>query len=181
MKHLAASLKVFAILSLITGLLYPVLIAFVAGLVWKPQSEGQIGRYGSPLVGQEFKSAERFHSRPSAISYNPLPSGGTNLGPTSATLKTQMAERAAAGAALDLLTASASGLDPHISPDSARRQLERVAEARRLNENQRVELSALIERAIEPPTFDLLGEPRVNVLLLNIATDAHFGKTGHGP
>lgn len=181
MKHVLTSLKIFGLLSLITGIVYPVVVTLAAGFIWKTQSEGQIERYGSPLIGQEFKSAEHFHSRPSAVAYNPLPSGGTNLGPTSTSLKIQMAERAATGAALDLLTASASGLDPHISPDSARQQIERVAEARRLNENQRVELDALVERAIEPPTFDLLGEPRVNVLLLNMATDERFGKNGNGP
>jgi K+-transporting ATPase ATPase C chain len=181
MKTLVAALKAFTVLSLLTGIAYPVFVTLTASLIWRKQSEGQIERYGSPLVGQEFKSAEHFHSRPSAIGYNPLPSGGTNLGPISAALKEQIAERTRTGAALDLLTTSASGLDPHISPDSARQQTERVAEARRLNENQRVELGTLIEQAVEQPTFDLLGEPRINVLLLNIATDERFGKTSHGP
>lgn len=181
MKHVPTSLKLFGLLSLITGIVYPVFVTLTAGLIWKTQSEGQIEPYGSPLIGQEFKSAQHFHSRPSAVSYGPLPSGGTNFGPTSTSLKIQMADRATNGAALDLLTASASGLDPHISPDSARQQIERVAEARRLNETQRAELGALVERNVEQPTFDLLGEPRVNMLLLNIAIDERFGKTGDGP
>jgi K+-transporting ATPase ATPase C chain len=138
---------------------------------------------GSELIGQANADDGYFWPRPSAVNYSPLPSGGSNLGPTSSALQASVAEHAAglraahhlpASAALpsDLLFASGSGLDPHISPEAARLQIDRVAQARQFTAAQRAQLAALVERSIEPPQFGLLGQPRVNVLKLNLALDA---------
>jgi potassium-transporting ATPase KdpC subunit len=164
-----------------------VAITLAANVLFPAQANGSLierdGQVvGSALIGQSFTSERYFWPRPSAIDYNPLPSGGSNLGPTSAALQAKVIERAAAirqanrlaeDAAIptDLLFASGSGLDPHISPDAARLQIDRVAAARSFTSAQRDQLTALIERSIEPPQLGVLGEPRVNVLRLNLAVD----------
>jgi K+-transporting ATPase ATPase C chain len=179
--------RLLLILTVITGILYPVTITLIANVLYPAQANGSLIVHnghviGSALIGQSFTSDRYFWPRPSAIDYNPLPSGASNLGPTSAALQQQVAERAAAirqanhlapDAVIptDLLFASGSGLDPHISPDAARLQIDRVATARGFTATQRAQLAALVEQSIEPPEFGLLGDPRVNVLLLNLAVD----------
>ncbi len=194
MKQLLPALKAFFFFSILTGLIYPLIVTGVAQFAFRDKANGQFisGDRGSVLIAQEFKSPKFFWARPSAVNYNPMPSGGSNLGPTSAALAKQIAERRkglaarndeglGAGAKLranttvepieDLLTSSASGLDPEISPDSARRQVDRVASARGLNEDQKGKVLELIESLTIQPTFGLLGDPRVNVLLLNLEMD----------
>jgi K+-transporting ATPase ATPase C chain len=136
---------------------------------------------GSELIGQRFTTSKYFWPRSSAIDYNPLPSGGSNLGPTSADLKRLLAERRgmlrAAGSTdlaipADLLYASGSGLDPHISPQGAHFQVERISRARHLDETGKKRLLALIMAHTEGRTFGLFGEPRANVLELNVALDS---------
>ena len=126
---------------------------------------------GSELLGQKFESPRYFWPRPSAGDYATVASGASNKGPTSAELKKAIDERRAifgTDAPVDLLTASASGLDPHISPEAARSQVARVAAARNISIQK---LSELIDQTIESPQFGFLGEPRVNVLRLNRALD----------
>ena len=188
LKHtLLPAARLLLVLTVLTGILYPVTITLAANVLFPAQANGSLivrdGRIvGSALIGQSFTSERYFWPRPSAIDYNPLPSGGSNLGPTSAALQAKVIERAAAirqanrlaedaAIPVDLLFASGSGLDPHISPDAARLQIDRVAAARGFTSAQRDQLAALIERAIEPPQLGVLGEPRVNVLRLNLAVD----------
>jgi potassium-transporting ATPase KdpC subunit len=188
LKHtLLPAARLLLVLTVLTGILYPVTITLAANILFPAQANGSLivrdGQViGSALIGQSFTSERYFWPRPSAIDYNPLPSGGSNLGPTSAALQAKVIERAAAirqanhlaeDAAIptDLLFASGSGLDPHISPDAARLQTERVATARGFTPAQRDQLAALIERSIEPPQLGVLGEPRINVLLLNLVVD----------
>jgi len=188
LKHtLLPAARLLLVLTVLTGILYPVTITLAANVLFPAQANGSLivrdGQViGSALIGQPFTSERYFWPRPSAIDYNPLPSGGSNLGPTSAALQAKVLERAAAirqanrlaeDAAIptDLLFASGSGLDPHISPDAARLQIDRVAAARGFTPVQHDQLAALIERSIEPPQFGVLGEPRVNVLRLNLAVD----------
>jgi K+-transporting ATPase ATPase C chain len=134
---------------------------------------------GSELVGQKFTDPGYFWSRPSAVDYNPLPSGGSNLGPTSAALKesivlrrTVYAETGKAEIPADLLCASASGLDPDISPEAARYQVDRVALARLLDQTQKSALLLLIDSQTEYPAAGIFGQPRINVLRLNLAVDS---------
>jgi K+-transporting ATPase ATPase C chain len=137
---------------------------------------------GSRLVGQKFINERYFWSRPSAIDYNPMPSGASNLGPTNTTLREEVQKRRTqidttyalfldANLPIDLLYASGSGLDPHISPEAARLQIGRVAKSRNLTPEQKAKLADLVERCIEPPQWGIFGEPRVNVFLLNLALD----------
>ena len=179
-------LGVYVALTMLTGLAYPLLLTGVAALAAPRLATGSLverdGRaVGSALLGQPFQAAGHFWSRPSATTpqpYNGAASGASNLGPTNPALRQLVADRIAALRAadptarripVDLVTASASGLDPHISPAAAYYQVHRVAVARSLNEGR---LRALVEAHIEPRTLGVLGEPRVNVLGLNLALDA---------
>jgi K+-transporting ATPase ATPase C chain len=181
------AIRVLLVLTVLTGIIYPLTMTLIAGVIFPAQANGSLitrnGQViGSALIGQKFDGARYFWPRPSAIDYNPLPSGGSNQGPTSAALQSAVKDRAAAvrqannlaaDAVIptDLLFASGSGLDPHISPDAARLQIERVAAARGFTATQREQLAALVEKSIEGPQLVVLGEPRVNVLLLNLSVD----------
>ena len=187
LQQLRPALVILALLTLLTGAAYPLAVTAVAQAAFPWQANGSLVRVGglvvgSALIGQANADPRYFWPRPSAIEYNPLPSGGSNESPTSADLQQAVADRAAqlraahhlpAGVPLpaDLLFASGSGLDPHISPEAARLQIGRVAQARQFTSAQRDALAALVERSIEPPQLGLLGQPRVNVLLLNLALD----------
>jgi K+-transporting ATPase ATPase C chain len=181
------ALSLFILLSLVTGLAYPLLVTGLAQLFFPAQAAGSLvlkdGKpVGSSLIGQPFSEAKYFWSRPSATSpqpYNAAASSGSNLGPTNPALTDAVKSRIEALRAadpgnsqpvpVDLVTASASGLDPHISVAAARYQAARVARERKLSLEQ---VNALVDRNSESILFGILGEPRVNVLALNLALDS---------
>lgn len=187
-SELRPALVLFVLLSLVTGLLYPLALTGLAQGLFPAQANGSLllrdGRpVGSALIGQAFADPGHFWGRPSATAnapYDAALSGGSNLGPSSPALHAAVRERIAALRAadpgntapvpVDLVTASASGLDPHISRAAADWQLARVARARGWPEAQ---VRALVEARTERPWLGFLGEPRVNVLALNLALDAH--------
>ena len=181
------ALTMLVILTLLTGLAYPLAVTGLAQLFFPDQANGSLivrdGKViGSQLIGQYFDKPEYFWPRPSATTpfpYNASASGGSNLGPTNPALIEAVKARVAALRAadpgnelpipVDLVTASGSGLDPHISPAAALYQLKRVARTRGLDENT---VQALVTQHTEGRQFGLLGERRVNVLLLNLALDS---------
>ncbi len=187
LKMILPALRMLLVLTIITGVIYPLVITAVAQVFFPEQANGSLIRngetvVGSSLIGQYMNGDPRyFWSRPSAVNYNPLPSGGSNLAPTSTTLQTAVNERAGVFSTahnmtntltfvpIEMLFASGSGLDPHISPQAARLQVGRVAAARGLEEAQ---VMTLIDRLVEAPQLGFLGQERVNVLLLNLALDA---------
>lgn len=188
---LRPALVLFLLLSLLTGLAYPLLTTAIAQAVFPAQAEGSLLRdkagqaIGSRLIGQNFTDPGHFWGRPSAtgtLPYNAALSGGSNQGPLNPALVDAVKTRVAtlrqadpgntAPVPQDLVTASASGLDPHISPTAARYQAERVARARKLPVDQ---VMQLIERHTEPPQLGVLGDARVNVLQLNLALDKAAG------
>jgi K+-transporting ATPase ATPase C chain len=174
-------------LTIVTGVIYPLVVTGIGALFFPRQTRGSLivvaGRVvGSSLIGQSFEAPGDFWGRPSASAgapYNAGASAGSNLGPTSPVLERAVRARLAALRAADpdnpaaipadLVTASASGLDPDIRPESAEFQVRRVARVRGLDPTV---LNALVERHVERRTFGVLGEPRVNVLELNLALDA---------
>jgi K+-transporting ATPase ATPase C chain len=185
-EQLKASLIMLAAFTLLTGIAYPLAITGLAGLAFPGRAGGSLIRrgdvvIGSALVGQPFEGPGRFWSRPSAtgpMPYNAASSTGSNLGPMNSDLLAAVEERIARVRAghpgqgpvpIDLVTASSSGLDPHITPAGALYQVARVARERALPET---EVRALVERRIEGRQLGMLGEPRVNVLLLNLALDS---------
>jgi potassium-transporting ATPase KdpC subunit len=186
LAHLRPAIVSLALLSVVTGLAYPALVTVIAQVVFPYQANGSLivrdGKtVGSALIGQPFDDPKYFWGRPSATSpfgYNAGASSGSNLSPTNPDLIKAVqgrvdALRAAdpgntAPVPVDLVTASGSGLDPHISPAAALYQVGRVAKAR--NRDRQV-IAQLVGRYTEGRTFGLLGEPRVNVLALNLALD----------
>jgi K+-transporting ATPase ATPase C chain len=176
MKTILQSLRIYIILTLLTGVLYPLAMTGVAQLLFPKQANGSRIIEGGKLVGsdlivQKFESPKYFWPRPSSADYATIPSGASNKGPTSADLKKSIDERRAkvgSAAPVDLLTASGSGLDPHISPEATRLQIPRVALARNMSIQK---IAEIVDQTIEPPQLGFLGEPRVNVLKLNLALD----------
>jgi K+-transporting ATPase ATPase C chain len=179
------SIRLLAVLTLLMGIAYPLLMTGVAQVIFPHEANGSLLSaqqriLGSELVGQKFTDPKYFWPRPSATDYNPLPSSGSNLGPTSATLADLVSSRRTAQNSAhgdtpvppELLYASGSGLDPHISPAAALYQVDRVARARGWDAEGTAELRRLIDRHIEGRTIGFLGDPRVNVLLLNLALDS---------
>ncbi len=187
MKAVGISLKIFIFFTVLTGVLYPVFITVIANAAFPFKANGSIiirdsTAVGSMLIGQEFDSPAYFSSRPSAVFYNPLPSGGTNLGLTNPKLKALVAERKSKFITYnqldslevipsEMLFASASGLDPHISPGAALLQVNRIAGERKFTGDQRKELTELIISLSEHPQFHLFGQYRINVFLLNLNLD----------
>jgi K+-transporting ATPase ATPase C chain len=187
MKTLIISLKIFLFFTVLTGIIYPLLVTGIAQVVFPAQANGSLifkGKQtiGSELIGQQFSSPIYFSSRPSAVSYNPLPSGGSNYGLTNVKLKkfvdsckaqfiafNQLDSQAVIPS--EMLFASASGLDPHISQKAALLQVDRIAKTRNFNTHQKQQLVICIQDLTEAPQFLCLGEERINVLLLNLATD----------
>ncbi len=187
MKTLVISLKIFLFLTILTGIIYPLIVTGIAQLVFPSKANGSlIVRdniiIGSKLIGQKFDSTIYFSSRPSAISYNPLPSGGSNYGLTNIKLKNQVYQNrkqfiefnhldSSYQVPSEMLFASASGIDPHISPVAAFLQADRIADARNFNSGQRKKLMECIIKNTENPQFSFLGEKRINVLVLNLEID----------
>lgn len=182
LKHVRPALVLLALFTLLTGIVYPLATTGIGQAAFANQANGSpIVRdgvvVGSSLIGQQFTRPEYFWGRPSAAGkgYDARSSSGSNLGPSSQALAdriTAEAERYGVPASdipTDLLTASGSGLDPHISPAAARFQLARVAKARGLPEDV---VSGVIDAHVETPSLGVIGEERVNVLELNLALDA---------
>jgi K+-transporting ATPase ATPase C chain len=195
LKEIRPALAVLIMLTAITGLAYPLAITGLAQAIFPAQANGSLiernGQViGSELIGQQFTSDKYFHGRPSATTapdpkdasksvpspYNAANSGGSNLGPTSKDLAARLkgdvaklkAENPSESIPVDLVTTSASGLDPHISPEAAFFQIARVAKARNISE---ASIRALVTSRIEGRLWGFLGEPRVDVLKLNLALD----------
>ncbi|HVV99717.1 MAG TPA: potassium-transporting ATPase subunit KdpC [Planctomycetaceae bacterium] len=191
LTQLRPALVSLAIFTVLTGVIYPFVVTAIAQAVFPRQAHGSLierdGKIvGSELIGQSFDQPGYFWGRPSATApfgYNAAASSGSNLGPTNPALTDAIAARVKAlrdsgvdpqkPIPVDLVTASGSGLDPHISPASAAFQVERVAKARGRSVS---EVRNLVQKHTESRTFGVLGEPRVNVLKLNLALD---GKPGH--
>ena len=196
LREIRPAIIILVLLTLITGLAYPLAMTEIAGAIFPRQAQGSLierdGKViGSSLIGQEFTSDKYFHGRPSATTapdpadstktvpspYNAANSGGSNLGPTSKSLNDRMkedigklkAENPYAGIPVDLVTTSASGLDPDISPEAALFQVARVAKSRNMPEDR---VRQLVTENVSGRLVGLLGEPRVNVLALNLALDA---------
>lgn len=196
LTHLRPALVFVVVLTALTGLVYPLAMTGVSGALFRDKAAGSIltgkdgGVIGSELIGQNFTSDRYFHGRPSATTgtdpndpsktvpqpYNAMNSMGSNLGPTNQALVDRIkddlaklkAENPNTPVPIELVTTSASGLDPHISPEAARFQLPRVAKARGLGAD---ELERLVDRHTQGRLLGLFGEPRVNVLLLNLDLD----------
>jgi K+-transporting ATPase ATPase C chain len=200
LREIRPAIIVLVVLTLITGLAYPLAMTAIAGVVFPDQAQGSLierdGKVvGSALIGQEFKDDKYFHGRPSATTapdpndstktvpapYNAANSGGSNLGPTSKALNDRVkddveklkAENPGRPVPIDLVTTSASGLDPDISPEGALFQVPRVAKARNIPEER---IRQLVAQNTQGRLGGLLGEPHVNVLALNLALDAAAGK-----
>jgi K+-transporting ATPase ATPase C chain len=199
-RELRPAIVVLVLLTLITGLAYPLAMTAIAGVIFPKQAQGSLvekdGKViGSALIGQEFKDDRYFHGRPSATTapdpadatktvpapYNAANSGGSNLGPTSKALNDRVkedvdklkTENPSAAVPIDIVTTSGSGLDPDISPEGALFQVPRVAKARNMPEER---VRALVTENTQGRLAGLLGEPRVNVLALNLALDAAASK-----
>jgi K+-transporting ATPase ATPase C chain len=187
MKTVAISLKIFLFFTLLTGIIYPLFITGIAQLAFPIKANGSLIKengkiVGSELIGQQFDNPKYFSSRPSAISCNPMPSGGSNYGLTSTTLKKNITERkirfiefnqldSLTDIPSEMLFASGSGIDPHISRQAALLQVDRIARSRNFNPAQKKQLLQGIDELTEAPQFKCLGQQRVNVLLLNLYCD----------
>jgi len=190
-KQLRPAIALTLLLCVITGLVYPGIVTGLARVLFPHQADGSLitsakgEAIGSELIGQSFSKPEYFHPRPSAAGngYDDTLSAGTNLGPTSAKLADTLIAQAVDSAVKnegavkgkipsDMVTSSASGLDPHISPATAFLQVARVARARHADSSA---VRALVDKHVEGRQFGIFGEPRVNVLLLNLAVDSAFG------
>jgi len=185
LKQLYPAFAMTIILTVITGVIYPLAVTGIANVIFKEKAQGSLivkdGKViGSSLIGQKFQGEGYFHSRPSAAGtngYDGTSSAGTNLGPTSKKLTDSVkskaealkTENANAPIPIDLVTSSASGLDPHITPAAAEFQIPRIARERSIAEN---EVKKLVEQHTEGRQLGVLGEPRVNVLELNLALNA---------
>ena len=183
-KQIYPAVALTIVLTVLAGIIYPFVMTGLSDLLFKEKARGSLierdGKViGSRLIGQPFKGAGYFHSRPSAAGsgYDAAASGGTNLGPTSKLLfEEQVRERSKqlhtenpnVEIPIDLITSSGSGLDPHISPATAEFQIPRVARERRMGEE---EVRRLVRKNTEERQFGVLGEPRINVLELNLALD----------
>jgi K+-transporting ATPase ATPase C chain len=187
MKPIRSAILMTVFWTIAVGGIYPLFMYGVGALFFPHQAQGSLvskgGKIvGSELIGQDFSSHRYFHPRPSAINYDPSSSGASNKGWTSAELKKAFDERLDAWKKAnggteppqDMLYASGSGLDPHISPAAAELQVPRVAVARRLSADATAKLMDLVKSHEERPQLGFLGEPRVNVLDLNLALDAAF-------
>ena len=184
-KILFSSLKVLILMTVVTGFIYPFFITAAGYLLFNDKAEGSMiysnGKaVGSLLIGQQFNQDKYFESRPSAIGYNSVPSGGSNYGPTSRALLDSVKSRRDIFiiknknngiAPKDLLFSSGSGVDPDISPEAAFTQVERIANARNYSLEMKGRLEDIIKQSIAGRQFGFLGEERINVLMLNMELD----------
>lgn len=186
-KEIILSLKMLFLMTTLTGIIYPLFITAIGQIFFSDKANGSLyikdGKVrGSFLLGQNFTDSTYFHSRPSAINYNPMPSGASNLGLTSNLLREQFNERkrnflltnmldSTKEVPSEMLFASASGVDPHISKKAAYLQVPRIAKSRSLNEIQANNVYKTIDSQTEYPQFGFLGNEIVNVLKLNIKLD----------
>lgn len=183
MKKIWINVRMFLWMTLLTGIIYPLLITVIAQLTMKQRADGDFLSskekvIGAILIAQKFESDKYFWGRPSAIDYNPLPSGGSNLGPTSSALKKAVEDRQEKILKAhqvdkdkippELLFASGSGLDPHINISTAYFQIDRISKSRGAESK---DIKNLIDSMIIKPSLGFLGEARINVLLLNQALD----------
>ncbi|MGE0421693.1 MAG: potassium-transporting ATPase subunit KdpC [Reyranellaceae bacterium] len=193
LRQIRPALVMLGLMTVLLGIAYPLATTGIAGLIFRDQAGGSLVRVGDKVVGsallaQAFTGDKYFHPRPSAAGekgFDAASSSGSNLGPTSKALNERvkgdvatLRKETTAPIPADLVTASGSGLDPHISPAAAMLQAPRVAKARGLPEER---VRALIEARIEGRLLGLIGEPRVNVLLLNLALDEAGPKASGGP
>jgi potassium-transporting ATPase KdpC subunit len=191
MKLFQICIRYLIVTTLLTGIAYPLAMTGLAKAFFPERANGSLVKrgdeiLGSELLAQKFVTPKYFWPRPSGIDFNPQPSGATNWGPTSADLKAKVEERrkalldstsqAEGGGQVpqDLLFASASGLDPELSPAAVFFQLPRVINARKLSDQERQVVEALIKERIQAPLWGILGESRINVLELNLAMDKKF-------
>ena len=184
MKILIISLKFLLLMTILTGIAYPVFVFGIAKIFFNDKSRGSLieingNKIGSELIAQKFDSSIYFQPRPSSIDFLPMPSGASNCGPTSKKLrdfsdsmrtayirKNNLPENT--NVPVDAVFASASGIDPHISPENANLQFERVCKARNFDNVKKEKLRELINMMEEKPQFNVLGEPRINVFVLNL-------------
>jgi K+-transporting ATPase ATPase C chain len=187
MKRLIITLKIFLFFTVLTGIVYPLLVTLIAQAAFREKANGSLivldnRTVGSRLIAQQFDSSGYFIPRPSAVSYKPLPSGGSNYGLTNAGLKNIVEWRrkkfidfnqldSNTVVPSEMLFASASGIDPHISQKAALLQVDRIARVRNLNASERQSLMQMVLSLTEEPQFSILGEERVNVLILNLELD----------
>jgi potassium-transporting ATPase KdpC subunit len=187
MKTLNISLKIFLFFTVLTGIIYPLFVTGIAQLTFPAKANGSLimknnKLIGSELIGQRFDTTIYFYSRPSAVSYNPLPSGGSNFGLTNAKLKHAVDSlknqfvlfnqlNPLSEIPSEMVFASGSGLDPHISPKAALMQVDRIVKIRQLDDNKKQRLLETIAELSESPQYLLLGEHRINVLVLNLKLD----------
>ncbi len=180
-KEIKSGFIIFLIFTFVSGILYPLFITGIAQIVFKTEANGSLIELnnkviGSKLIGQSFTEARYFHSRPSEVNYDASKSGGSNLGPTNKKLINRITSRynelqnenPNSPVPVDLITSSASGLDPHITLKAAFFQVPRIAKARNIPEE---DIINIIKHHIERKLFGFIGEERVNVLLLNIKLD----------
>lgn len=188
-EHAIIAIKAFVVFALLLGLVYPLLITGIAQLTMSEKANGSLVKVdgkiiGSTKIGQRFIGDEYFHSRPSSVDYDASTSGGSNLAPTSKELKETVEQRILqvkkeekidtnVNIPSDMVTASASGLDPNISIENAKLQSKRVAKKRNLTEN---ELNEIVDKNIDPDFLGIWGQESVNVLKLNMALDGITGK-----
>lgn len=187
MKIIFQSIRLLVGLTILTGILYPLTVTYLAHAAWSEQAEGSIlsvnrKPVGSLLLSQKTEDMRYFWPRPSAGDFATIPSGASNLGPSSAALQKTVRERIAkwradnglpvdASVPNDMIFSSGSGLDPHISPEAALLQVNRVVAARKFSSEQKEKLAKLVESSVEDPQWWIFGQPRVNVLKLNIGLD----------
>ena len=190
MKTILISIKIFLVMTILTGVIYPLFITIIGQTVFANRANGSLivannKTVGSELIGQKFVGNQYFSSRPSAVDYNPIPSGGSNLSVTSKELQLRVKRNTAAFDSINQLSpsqivpsemiyASGSGLDPHISPEAALLQVDRICKARHLPALAEKQIENLISQSTENRQLGFLGEKRINVLKLNLELDKQF-------
>lgn len=190
--NIGIALRLLLVMTVLTGILYPLALTIFAQSLFPEKANGSLLEYnhelvGSKLIGQKFENDRYFWSRPSAIDYQPLPSGGSNLGMTSLKLKVLYETRKnlfiqqnkinnSIEIPAEMLYSSASGIDPHISVKAAELQINRIAQARHLEATEIQQVSLILRQFTEKRQLYLLGVPRINVLLVNIELDKIFNK-----